>query len=503
MRTTLLLSLALVCGPGMAQDVALPAGDGRSGSAQGDVAVTIYNNDLALVQDVRTLALPAGVSRQDFPDVSAQIRAETVSLAAAGTDIVEQNFDYDLLSPQALMQKAVGQTITIVRTNPANGAETREQARVLAVNNGVVLQIGNRIEVLRDDGLPVRVIFDRVPPNLRARPTLSVTLDAQRGGTRPVTLSYLTPGLGWKADYVALFDEGKRQIDVQGWITLTNRTGTTFTNADTVLVAGEVAQADDEQRQQYGYRPSQPSNIRQAGVESADREQIGDFYLYPLKARTTIANAQQKQVSFLDVTGAAAARAYEYRNGWLGTTEEAASVDTVLKFSNARQGGLGDALPAGTVRVYQRDARGQPQFVGENRIGHTPMGSELALKTGEAFDVKVRPLVEKRERITYDQWLTTQRFRLTTPSGAVTGESDSLRRETFWRTTMRYTVTNARAQAVTVDLVQAGLDNYWDDSRLVSESLKSSRKSADEVQWAVAVPGNGTTVVTAVFETRY
>lgn len=495
MRASFGLVAALLASPVTAQEATAP-------SAQGDLAVTIYNNDLALVQDVRQLSLPAGVSRQEFPDVSAQIRAETVSLAAAGTDIVEQNFDYDLLSPQALMQKAVGQTITIVRTNPASGAETREQAKVLAVNNGVVLQIGSRIEVLRDDGMPVRVIFDRVPPNLRARPTLSVTLDSERGGSRPVTLSYLTPGLGWKADYVALFDEAKRQIDVQGWITLSNRTGTTFTNADTVLVAGEVAQVENQQPR-YGQPPRRPNNIRNPGTESADREQIGDFYLYPLKARTTIANAQQKQVSFLDVTGAAAARAYEYRNGWLGTAEEAQSADTVLKFSNAKSGGLGDALPAGIVRVYQRDARGQPQFVGENTIGHTPMGSELGLKTGEAFDVKVRPIVEKRERITYDQWLTTSRFRLTTPDGPVIGESDSLRRETFWRTTMRYTLTNARPSPVTVDLVQAGLDNYWDDTRLVSESLKSARKSADEAEWAVPVPANGTVVVTAVFETRY
>lgn len=505
MRGSFGLAVALLAAPTMAQDAPVAV---QGPSAQGDVAVTIYNNDLALVQDVRQLSLPAGVSRQEFPDVSAQIRAETVSLAAAGTDIVEQNFDYDLLSPQALMQKAVGQTITIVRTNPANGAETREQAKVLAVNNGVVLQIGGRIEVLRDDGLPVRVIFDRVPPNLRARPTLSVTLDSERGGSRPVTLSYLTPGLGWKADYVALFDEAKRQIDVQGWITLTNQTGTTFTNADTVLVAGEVAQVDGgQQRYNGGYQPPRPprgpGNIRNPGTESADREQIGDFYLYPLKARTTIANAQQKQVSFLDVTGAAAARAYEFRNGWLGTAEEARSADTVLKFSNAKSGGLGDALPAGIVRVYQRDMRGQPQFVGENSIGHTPMGSELGLKTGEAFDVKVRPIVEKRERITYDQWQTTSRFRITTPDGPVMGEADSLRRETFWRTTMRYTLTNARSQAVTVDLVQAGLDNYWDDTRLISESLKSTRKSVDEVEWTVPVPANGTVVVTAVFETRY
>jgi hypothetical protein len=183
MRAIMLLPL-LFAAPAFAQ------------SAQGDVSVTIYNNNLALVQDVRQTALSTGRTTVEFPDVSAQIRAETVTLNGTDFGIVEQNFDYDLLSPSALMQKAVGQVVTIVRTNPANGQETREQAKVLAANGGVVLQIGQRIEVLRDDGLPVRVIFDKVPPNLRARPTLSVTLQSEKAGTRPLTLSYLTPGLG-------------------------------------------------------------------------------------------------------------------------------------------------------------------------------------------------------------------------------------------------------------------------------------------------------------------
>ena len=198
------------------------------------------------MQDTRQLNVPAGRSRQEFPDVSAQIRSETVTLTGSDVAIVEQNFDFDLLSPQALMQKAVGETITLVRMNPATGAETRERARVLAANGGVVLQIGERIEVLRDDGLPVRVIFDRVPENLRARPTLSVTVQGERAGRRPVTLTYLSAGLGWSADYVALFDEANGRLDVQGWITLTNNSGTPYVNADTLLVAGAVEQGQQQ-----------------------------------------------------------------------------------------------------------------------------------------------------------------------------------------------------------------------------------------------------------------
>ncbi|HEY6916405.1 MAG TPA: DUF4139 domain-containing protein, partial [Allosphingosinicella sp.] len=258
------------------------SGAAQAQNAQGDVAVTIYNNDIALVQDVRRLDIASGRTRQEFPDVSAQIEAETVSLAGDGLSVVEQNFDYDLLSPSALMEKAVGETVTLVRTNPATGKEERERATVLAANGGVVLRIGNRIEVLRDDGLPVRVIFDKVPENLRARPTLSVTLQSEKSGPRPVRLGYLTRGLDWKADYVAMFDEKAGKMDVQGWVTLTNQTGTTFQNASTILVAGGGGE---------GYVPR---GSMQPGTETAGRERLGDFYLYPLAERTTIADKQTK-----------------------------------------------------------------------------------------------------------------------------------------------------------------------------------------------------------------
>jgi hypothetical protein len=439
-------------------------------TAQGDVAVTIYNNDLALIQDKRTLTLPAGRTRQEFPDVSAQIRPETVTLNAAGTTIVEQNFDFDLLTPEQLMDKAVGREVTLVRTDPVTKAETRETARVLANNNGTIVQIGQRIEVL--DRMGVRVIFPTLPPNLRARPTLSVTLESEAAGPRPATLNYLSRGFGWKADYVTMFDEAAGKIDVQGWVTLTNNSGTTYNNASTLLVAGAVGNTSNNR-----YVPPRPRPVpgNSPGTETAAREQLGDFYLYPIAGRTTIANAQQKQVSFLDVGGAPAAKAYFFRNNWLGTQDEARSVDTVLRFSTSRDGGLGDALPAGTVRVYMRDARGAPQFIGESGIGHTPMGSRLALKTGEAFDVKVQPVVEKRERLSGDKW----------------------------RTTMRYKITNARPQAVTVELAQAGLDSWWNDTRIESESLVSDRTNSDEAMWKVQVPANGETTVNAVFITRF
>jgi hypothetical protein len=255
-------------------------------------------------------------------------------------------------------------------------------------------------------------------------------------------------------------------MDVQGWITLTNNSGTPYTNASVLLVAGAVGRGMGR-----SLRPPSNGAMERAGTETAGRERLGDFYLYPLAERTTVAHRQVKQVSFLDVAGTPATRAYEFSNDWLGTRDQPVSAQTVLRFSSSRDQGLGDALPAGNVRVYQRDARGNPQFVGEAAIGHTPMGSELGLVTGEAFDVRVHPIVERRER-----------------------SSDR------WRTTMRYTLSNAGPQPIVVILRQGGL---WGDTRIAQESLASERVSADEALWRVTVPANGETVVTATFDTRY
>jgi hypothetical protein len=212
--------------------------------------------------------------------------------------------------------------------------------------------------------------------------------------------------------------------------------------------------------------------LAQPGTESGSRERLGDYYLYPLAERTRIAEAQTKQVSFLDVHGVAAEHGYEYRNRWLGTSETPQSAKSIYSFSTSAHAGLGDQLPAGILRFYMRDKRGDPQFIGESRIDHTPMGSTLSLATGDAFDVKVRAVVEKRTRIsTFD-----------------------------WQSDMRYELSNALPRPVTVKLLQDGL---WGDSRITAESQKSTRPSAETAEWDVTVPANGKTTLTATVESRY
>jgi hypothetical protein len=357
-----------------------------------------------------------------------------------------------------------------------------------------VLKIGERIEVLRDDGLPVRVIFDRVPPGLRARPTLSVNLDSSRGGTRPVNLRYLTRGLEWSADYVALYNEGAGTIDMQGWVTLENSTGTTFRNADTVLVAGNP---------NSGGRGYSQRGMTRAGTEAADRERLGDFYLYPISGRTTIADNQTKQVSFLDVQAVPARKIYAREVYWQQNDREPQNVESRIAFSTSRDQGLGDALPAGTVRFYQRDSEGTPQFIGEKSIDHTPMGSDLSLVTGDAFDITIKAEVEKRETITAADWEKSARYRIV--EDGKTREVTIERPKTYYRTTMRYTLTNAKSAPVEVQLTQSGLNRNWwaDDFRVTAEDIKGEQLNADQRRYAVSVPAEGERVIRVTFETRY
>ena len=479
-------------------------------TAQGEVSITIYNGGRSLVQDVRQLSIPAGVSTTAFPDVSARIQPETLSFAAPDTAILEQNFDYDLLTPTKLMEKHIGRTVTLVRTNPATGAETREQATVLSTAGGVVVRIGDRIEVLRDDGLPVRAIFDEVPANLRARPTLSVMLESSRAGPRPAAIRYLTDGLGWSADYVALFDEQRGTVDMQGWVTLSNRTGTTFHDANLLLVAGNPADGNggSRDRRRGGVVPPPPPppsgrpDLEEAGTEAADRERLGDFYLYPIEGRTTVANEQTKQVSFLDTQGVTARRRYRRTIEWQETDDRPVPVTSAVSFNTSRAQGLGDALPAGAVRFYQRDNQGNPQFIGENRIGHTPMGSTLLLRTGDAFDVFVQSEVMKRERISEGEFERTARFRVFDGDGV---EEVTVEREVeYWRTTMRYTFYNAKPSSVEVELDQNGLFQPWArDFRVVSEDVAGEQVNAGTRRYRVTVPAESEREVTVVYDTRF
>ena len=426
------------------------------------LAMTIYGDNRALVEDVRDIDFKAGRNTIVLPNVSSQINAASASFIADDIDIVEQNFDYDLLTPQKLMQKAVGKYVDIIRTNPGTGRETRERAKVLSVNNGVVVQIGSRIEVLRDDTLPTRVVFDKIPENLKAEPTLSVMVDSQKAGRRSANLTYLTRGISWRADYVLLFDEADSLMNLQGWATVTNNTQTTFKDVKTSLIAGHVGNQNRNRYNQYNRRYNQNGNVRRAGTEQSPQERIGDSYLYPLPGRTTIASSQTKQIGFVDAAGVPAHKNYEYQAYGLNTLKDPVSADIRIVFSNSRAGGLGEALPKGTIRVYAKDKQGRAQFIGEDQITHIPGGSELALKIGEAFDVMVKPTIVSTEKLS-------------------NYKTD---------TTMKYAITNAQKKPVKVTIRQ-GLWKWRTEYKIMSESHKSRAPDAYSRVWTIDVPAEG------------
>ena len=433
-------------------------------SGPDELALTIYNGGTALVTDTRQLQLARGEQTVELPGVSSEIQPTTATFIASGVTIAEQNFDFDLLSPEKLMEKAVGSFVEVVRTNPGNGRVSRERAKVLSVNNGVVVEIDGRIEVLRDDDIPTRVVFPDVPENLRARPTLSILVDAQRGGRTRAELSYLTRGLDWSADYVAVFDEGGGTLDLQGWATLTNTTETTFEDADVAVVAGQVAGV--QQTDRYGnpvFRP-QPrvrGSMIQAGTEGVDIERVGDTYLYPLPGEVTVRANQTKQVGIVDGEGLAAKKVYEFQTSGFNTMGNPQSADVRVEFTNS-----GVALPAGVLRVYGEDASGRSQFLGEDRLTHTPAGSDLAVKIGEAFDIRVQPTVTEDNRV-------SRRVR---------------------DVSMQFRVSNASPQPVTVNVVQRV--GSWAEYEVLDESAEHTKRDAYTYVWPVRVAAEGDTTLT-------
>lgn len=357
------------------------------------VAVTIYNDDLALIRDRRRIELPAGRGTLAFRDVSARMRPETALLRAiegVAPRVVEQNFDFDLLTPAALLEKYVGREVGLVSTHPSTGEKTEESATVLAANEGVVLRVGDRIETFPSGQVPGRIVYRDIPASLRDRPTLVLALESPEAGRRLLELSYLSGGLSWKADYVGELSADEQRLDLAGWVTLTNRSGTRYRNAQLQLVAGDVNQVKEASQ---APRHEAMELRAAASAPSMREESLFEYHLYALAHPTTIADNQTKQVALLDAPGVRVGkelliqgdeRAYREPRGALA---EKLAVTVYLTATNDEASNLGLPLPAGIVRIYQRDSQGHAQFIGEDRIDHRPKNETLRLRLGQSFDV--------------------------------------------------------------------------------------------------------------------
>jgi hypothetical protein len=355
---------------------------------QTDLSVTVYNSNLALVRDVRQIHLQSGLLPLRFEDVAASINPATVHFRSL-TDplklnVVEQNYEYDLLDPQKLLQKYVGREVAF----EWQGMETK--ALLLSDNDGPVWKIGNQIVT----GLSVGSYrFPELPANLYSRPTLVWTLDNRGADAQRVEASYLTGNMTWSADYVLTVGRDEKSADLDGWVTLVNNSGAAYREARLQLVAGEVHRTppamNEERDMLVKAMPAAASR------EQFAQESFSEYHLYTLGRRTSIQNNESKQISLLTAPSVPVEkylavdgqRPYYYRNPQGLGSAIPQPVKVFYRFKNEQKAGLGMPLPGGTVRVYQADSQGGGQFAGEDTISHTPKDETLRIYVGNAFDV--------------------------------------------------------------------------------------------------------------------
>ena len=371
---------------------------------QKELAVTVYNSNIGLVRDVRRLRLPAGKLDVRYMDIAARVNPATVHIvsltAPKDLTVLEQNYEYDLLSPQKLLSKYVGKEVTLIRVRTENNS-TREEAvkaTLLALNEGPVWQVGN--EIITGMGAD-RLVFPDLPENLYSKPTLVWLLNNRHPGEQTIEASYLTNDMNWTADYVLTVAADQRAADLNGWVTVTNNSGTTYREALLQLVAGELHRVEAR-----GGRDMMEMKAMRAPAAAAPafaRESISEYHLYTLERRTTLQDNETKQISLLAAPGVLVdkhfivdGQDYYFHNQQSPGEPIKEPVKVNLWFKNAEANSLGVPLPAGTIRVYQGDSKGRVQFIGEDQIGHTPKDETIKLYIGNAFDV-----VSERKQMDY------------------------------------------------------------------------------------------------------
>jgi len=426
------------------------------------IAITVYNQNFGLVREERRIRSGTGQVALQLQDVAARIRPETVHIKGQGLRVLEQNYRFDLLTPETLLKKHVGKAVRVHRYNEKLGREDSFDAKLLSVAGGKpVLQIGK--EVTFD--FPGRISFPGVPANLMARPTLVWLLDSQRAEQK-VEVTYLTQGMTWKTDYVLVLDSKESKGDLTGWVTLNNQSGASYTDARLKLVAGDVNQVRPRGGEHFSAggmatAPAAPPRIKE--------ESFFEYHLYTLNEPTDVLDNEQKQVTLLEAKGMRLEKKlifygqpYWFR-GRHGQTQSNQKVGVYLDITNSKKNGLGMPLPKGVVRVYKADKSGAQQFVGEDNIDHTPRDEKVRIKMGEAFDV-----VGERKQVDYRRL----------------GMCGS---ETSWEIQIR----NHKKTAVKVEDYEP-VGGEW---TIVDSSHPHKKKDARTFTFEVKVPANGKTTI--------
>lgn len=435
------------------------------------VNVTVYNGGMALVHDRRHVLLSQGRNQLAWRDVSAQMDESSVLLRTMGPDdpvtVLEQNYDYDLLDPSALLDRYVGRMVTVVHPPEFAGQrETRERARLLSTNGGIVLQYANRIETQ----LRGYIIYPSAPANFRDRPTLVLDLDSPQSGQRTLDLSYLTSGLTWRADYVGALSADEQRLSLRGVVTLSNTSGESYENARLQLVAGNVNMV--QSAPQGELRTIARVTSRAANMAE---ENYFEYHLYTLGRPTSIQNNQIKQVTLLSAQDVPVRKtlelrgsSYYYRSAQADLGERL-PVSVYVSFDN-RGGDLGVPLPAGIVRLYKSDSHGLSQFIGSDAIDHTPKNETVRLHLGDSFDVTAH----KRQ----------------TDFEAHDCADDS---------SYEIVLSNAKSEAQDV-LVVEEIPGTWN---ITAENLRHTKSSASTATWLVHVPADARSTLTYAAHTSW
>jgi len=357
---------------------------------QQNVSITIYNVNVGLVKDTRHIDLNPGVLELKFMDVAAKIDPTTVHIKSlineSSLSALEQNYEYDLLSPQKLLEKFVGQKVQLATINPETKREEIVEATLLSTQNGNIFQIGDKISL----GHPGRILLSRIPENLIPQPTLVWLLENRLSKPQKVEVSYLTSGINWKADYVAILNPADTRMDFAGWVTLDNKSGATYRNALLKLVAGDIHRVQPERKMDL-MAPKMAA--KEAAAPQFKEESFFEYHLYTLDRRTTIKDNQTKQLALLNANDVpvkklfifSGAPSYFYYR--IDQRSSKQKVGVFLEVENSQKNKLGMPLPKGTIRVYKQDNEGSLQFVGEDQIDHTPKDEKFKLKIGDAFDI--------------------------------------------------------------------------------------------------------------------
>ena len=429
---------------------------------QKEVAVTIYNGNLGLVKDVREFTLASGTQEVRFMDVAAQIDPTSVHLksltAANGLGILEQNYEYDLLNPQKLLDKFVGKQVKLM-TADGNLID----AVLLSNNNGPIYEINGQIHL----GHPGRVILPDIPENLIAKPTLVWLLQNRVGKPQRVETSYLTSGITWKADYVVVLNAKDDGGDLSGWVTIDNKSGATYTDAGLKLVAGDVHRIRP--------RPEMRAMLESAAKavpapQQFQEESFFEYHLYSLDRRTTIKQNQTKQISLLDAANIPIRKELRFYGGsqyFRGPSPQPMAnqqVSVYLEIENTEQNHLGMPLPQGTVRVYKASSDDSLQFIGEDAIDHTPKDEKVRIKMGEAFDVVAERTQKDWKKVAQGVY------------------------ETEWDIQIR----NHKNEDVQVTIVEP-VPGDWE---MIKSSHPYEKTEAHTLQFKVGVPKDGKTSVT-------